>query len=131
MLHERPAHPWTVEELARQAGMSRAVFADRFAHLVGCPPMRYLTLWRMQIAARWLADGATNVAAVGHAVGYESEAAFGRAFKKVAGLSPAVWCRRAGDRNESVISEGPAGSTMPAEGAPRAVAEATDPVVGP
>jgi AraC-like DNA-binding protein len=94
MLHERPARSWTLRELAAAAGMSRAALAGRFAQLVGCPPMRYLMLWRMQIAARLLADGAVKVAAVAHDVGYESEAAFSRVFKKVAGLPPAAWRTR-------------------------------------
>jgi AraC-like DNA-binding protein len=90
-LHERPAHAWRLHELAQEAGMSRAAFAARFAHLLGQPPMEYLTLWRMQMAARLLADGATKVAAVGREVGYDSEAAFSRAFKKIVGVSPAAW----------------------------------------
>ncbi len=90
-LHECPAHPWTLNELAQQARMSRAAFAARFAHLLGHPPMQYLTLWRMQIAARLLADGSTKVAAVGREIGYDSEAAFSRAFKKTVGVSPAAW----------------------------------------
>ena len=91
MLHERPAHAWTLKELADRAGASRAVVAERFAHLVGCPPMHYLTLWRMQVAGRLLADGAMKVAATAHEVGYESEAAFSRAFKKAVGVPPAQW----------------------------------------
>jgi AraC-like DNA-binding protein len=91
MLHENPAYPWTLHELACRACMSRAALAARFAHLVGHPPMQYLTLWRMQIAARLLADGSTKVAVVGHEIGYESEAAFSRAFKKTVGKSPAAW----------------------------------------
>jgi AraC-like DNA-binding protein len=94
MLHERPARPWTVRELAEAAGLSRAVLAARFTELVECPPMHYLMLWRMQIAARLLADGAMKVAAVAHEVGYESEAAFSRVFKKVTGLAPASWRMR-------------------------------------
>jgi AraC-like DNA-binding protein len=90
-LHKHPAHSWTLNELAERAGMSRAAFAARFSHLLGKPPMQYLTLWRMQIAARLLADGATKVAAVGREIGYESEAAFSRAFKKTVGMSPAAW----------------------------------------
>jgi AraC-like DNA-binding protein len=74
--------------------MSRSVLADRFAHLVGYPPMQYLTQWRMQLAARLLSDGAMKVAVVGQEVGYASEAAFSRTFKKIAGVSPAVWRER-------------------------------------
>jgi AraC-like DNA-binding protein len=91
MLHRHPAYPWTLHELARRASMSRAALAARFTHLVGYAPIQYLTLWRMQIAARLLADGSMKVAAVGRAIGYESEAAFSRAFKKTVGLSPAAW----------------------------------------
>lgn len=91
MLHQHPAYPWTLNELARRASMSRAALAARFTHLVRHAPMQYLTLWRMQIAARLLADGSPKVATVGRAIGYESEAAFSRAFKKAVGLSPAAW----------------------------------------
>lgn len=91
LLHERPANPWTLEELARAAGASRSVLADRFTHLVGHPPMQYLTRWRMQLAARLLADGTRKVSAVGLDVGYASEAAFSRSFKRIAGMSPAAW----------------------------------------
>ena len=91
VLHARLAHPWTLNELAREAGMSRASFAARFAHLVGHSPMQYLTLWRMQVAARLLSDGSTKVAAVARDIGYESEAAFSRAFKKTVGVAPVRW----------------------------------------
>jgi AraC-like DNA-binding protein len=91
MLHEKPAHPWTLNELASCACMSRAALAARFTHLLGHAPMQYLTLWRMQIAARLLADSSMKVAAVGHEIGYESEAAFSRAFKRAVGVSPAAW----------------------------------------
>jgi AraC-like DNA-binding protein len=91
LLHARPTHAWTLEELASDAAASRAVLADRFTHFVGCPPIQYLTQWRMQIAARRLADPAAKVAVVAHEVGYESEAAFSRAFKKLVGRSPSQW----------------------------------------
>jgi AraC-like DNA-binding protein len=91
MLHEQPAYPWTLNELASRACMSRAALAARFSHLVGHAPMQYLTLWRMQIAARLLADSSMKVAAVGQEIGYESEAAFSRGFKKTVGVSPAKW----------------------------------------
>ena len=89
-LHQRPAETWTVERLARLVGLSRSVLAERFTGLVGQPPMQYLTLWRMQLASRLLIEGG-QVAAVAGAVGYESEAAFSRAFKKVVGQAPAMW----------------------------------------
>jgi AraC-like DNA-binding protein len=94
LLHDRPAHPWTLESLARDVGLSRSVLAERFAHLVGHPPMGYLTRWRMQVAARLLTDGRAKVAAVGREVGYDSEAAFSRAFKKAAGTPPGAWRRQ-------------------------------------
>ena len=94
-LHGAPAEPWTVERLARVAGASRSVFAERFTEMVGQPPMLYLALWRMQLAARLLAEG-RSVTAVADAVGYESEEAFSRAFKKVVGLAPAAWRKRGG-----------------------------------
>lgn len=95
MLHEQPAYPWTLNELANRACMSRAALAARFTHVVGHAPMQYLTLWRMQIAARLLADSSMKVATVGREIGYESEAAFSRAFKKRVGVSPATWRRSA------------------------------------
>ncbi len=89
-MHGRPTEAWTVESLAREVGLSRSVFAERFMDLMGQPPMQYLAMWRMQLASRLLADGRA-VAAVAEAVGYESEAAFSRAFKKLVGQSPAAW----------------------------------------
>ena len=96
-LHARPAHPWTLAELARAAATSRTVLAERFAQLVGVPPMQYLTQWRLQLAAEQLAGGSAKVAAVGARVGYESEAAFSRAFKRAMGQAPGEW-RRARQR---------------------------------
>lgn len=93
LLHDRPSDKWTLERLAKEIGTSRSALADRFTHLVGLPPMRYLTRWRMQLAARMLSDGAAKVSSVALDVGYESEAAFSRAFKKTVGSSPATWRR--------------------------------------
>jgi len=92
-LHGEPSALWTVEGLARLTGLSRSVFAERFTTMVGHPPMQYLALWRMQLAARLLADGGA-VAATATTVGYESEAAFSRAFKKLVGHAPGTWRRR-------------------------------------
>ena len=89
-LHSQPADAWTVETLARTVAVSRSVLAERFTSAVGQPPMQYLALWRMQLASRKLIDGET-IATVAGAVGYESEAAFSRAFKKLVGKSPATW----------------------------------------
>ena len=91
LLHARPAHDWTLEELASEAAASRSALADRFTQIVGCPPIQYLTRWRMQIAASRLADPNVKIAAVAHEIGYESEAAFSRAFKKFVGRSPSQW----------------------------------------
>jgi AraC-like DNA-binding protein len=93
-LHQRPADPWTLETLARAAGLSRSSLAERFTHFVGVPPMQYLTQWRMQAAARLLNDSQAKVSTVALQVGYDSEAAFSRAFKKIAGVSPGAWRRR-------------------------------------
>ena len=92
-LHERPAHPWTLLDLARAVGSSRTVLVERFSGVIGMPPMQYLTQWRLQLAAERLSSGSAKVAAVGAEVGYESEAAFSRAFKRATGQSPASWRR--------------------------------------
>jgi AraC-like DNA-binding protein len=97
-LHAQPARAWTLPQLARETGASRSVLAERFTYFVGHPPMLYLTRWRMQLAAGRLAAGTAPVSAVAAEVGYESEAAFCRAFKKVTSVTPASWRsrRRAG-----------------------------------
>jgi AraC-like DNA-binding protein len=94
-LHHDPAHHWTLPSLAADIGTSRSVLTERFTSLVGIPPMRYLTQWRMQLAARLLVERPMKLVAVADAVGYASEAAFSRAFKKHTGVSPAEWRRRA------------------------------------
>lgn len=91
LFHSQPAHPWTLEELARAVASSRSHVARQFALLVGLPPMHYLTQWRMQVAASLLTQSGAKVAAIGAEVGYDSEAAFSRAFKKATGLAPGAW----------------------------------------
>ena len=93
-LHARPAEDWTLESLAREAGMSRAVFAERFAETVGETPMRYLARWRMQLAARLLEEPGRPIESVAELVGYRSEAAFNRAFKNIVGTPPGAWRKR-------------------------------------
>ena len=93
LIHGRAAEPWTIENLAREVGLSRSGFAERFTYFVGIAPMTYLARWRMQIAARLLQGDGVTVARVANEVGYESEAAFHRAFKRYAGVSPGNWRR--------------------------------------
>ena len=90
-MHRDPAHDWTLESLAHQVAMSRSAFAERFMTFVGTPPMQYLMNWRLQVAARQLATTSDTVAVVANRVGYNSEAAFSRMFKKLMGLSPSDW----------------------------------------
>jgi AraC-like DNA-binding protein len=97
-LHDRPAEPWTVESLAKEAALSRSALAERFTHLIGEAPMQYLTRWRMQLAATLLRSRNVSVFEAAMEVGYASEAAFSRAFKKVVGVPPAAW--RDGQREE-------------------------------
>ena len=94
LLHTRLAHPWTAEELAREVGLSRSAFAERFTSLVGEPPMRYLAGWRMQLASQWLREGRRPVSQIAYEVGYESEASFNRAFKRAFGVPPGTWRKR-------------------------------------
>jgi AraC-like DNA-binding protein len=93
LLHHRPADAWTVAELARQTGLSRTVLAERFRYFIGEPPMAYLTRWRLQLGARALTATSHSVAQIASDVGYESEAAFNRAFKRAHGLPPARYRR--------------------------------------
>ena len=92
LMHQRPAHEWTVQELGQQVGLSRSVFSERFTQAVGEPPLSYLTRWRMQLsAARLKALPREPLKAIAAAVGYQSEAAFSRAFRRYAGKAPAEW----------------------------------------
>src|SRR5262245_5973222 len=93
LLHGRPADPWSLEQLAKAIGVSRSLLADRFSAIIGQPPMRYLTRWRIQLASRLLSEDTAKVSAVALDVGYQSEAACSRAFKAVVGISPAAWRR--------------------------------------
>ena len=96
LLHERPAHDWTLEELARETGMSRSALAERFAHKVGQTPMKYLTRWRMQIAARKLRETNLAICVIAEEAGFLSESAFIRSFKSVVGQSPGAWRKMTG-----------------------------------
>jgi AraC-like DNA-binding protein len=91
LLHADPARDWTVDDLAREVAVSRSVLAQRFTQLVGDAPMRYLAGWRMHVAKQMMRDGARNIQDVASRVGYDSEAAFNRAFKRATGSPPATW----------------------------------------
>jgi transcriptional regulator GlxA family with amidase domain len=91
LMHASPAHDWTVSELAREAAVSRSALAERFTQLIREAPMRHLAGWRVQLAKQMLRDGDSSIAEIATRVGYESEAAFNRAFKRSAGSPPAAW----------------------------------------
>ena len=90
-IHRDPARNWTLETLAHKVAMSRSAFAEQFARFLGTPPMQYLTNWRMQIAAHQLLSTTDSVSTVANRIGYDSEAAFSRAFKKLVGAPPSEW----------------------------------------
>ncbi len=91
MIHADPTTPWSADSLAREVGMSRSAFVDRFTTLVGLPPIRYLTRWRLQTAKLTLRETKVTVAQLAYSVGYESEESFSRAFKREFGLPPSKW----------------------------------------
>ena len=93
LMHEEPARQWSVEELGERVGLSRSALHERFADMIGQPPMQYLANWRMQVASALLRDTSAPVASVAQDVGYDSEAAFARAFKRAVGKPPAAWRR--------------------------------------
>lgn len=110
-LHQRVAHPWTTEELAREAFLSRSAFAERFTAVLGMPPMSYLTRWRMLVASRRLRESPASIARIAGEVGYESESTFTRAFTREIGCPPGVFRRRG--------VAGPAESAIPRSGRAR------------
>ena len=99
LLHQNPERPWTIDELGRQVGLSRSALHERFTQFLGQPPMQYLANWRIQVGSRLLRETPQTVASIALEVGYESEAAFSRAFKRLVGLPPAAWRRAASARS--------------------------------
>jgi|SRR5215831_18463417 len=93
LLHERPGHSWTVEELADSVGLSRSALAQRFTDVIGQAPIQYLTRWRLTVAAQRLRNERASLASIAADSGYDSEAAFNRAFKRAIGTTPAAWRR--------------------------------------
>lgn len=94
LLHARLGEPWTVDALGREAGLSRSALAKRFTEILGMPPMHYLANWRIHVAAHELINSNKSIVRIAEEVGYESEAAFTRAFKRLMGTPPAAWRRQ-------------------------------------
>ena len=97
-LHARPAFAWTLEDLARESGTSRSVLAERFQHIVGSSPIAYLTQWRMLLATNLLRRSTAPLSRIAEDVGYQTDTAFSRAFRREYGVPPGVWRRRGGAR---------------------------------
>jgi AraC-like DNA-binding protein len=97
-MHEKPAEPWTVADLAQRSGMSRSAFAAHFAQVIGVAPIEYLTRWRLRKAAGMLRMGTAGIAEIAAHVGYDSEASFSKAFKRSIGVSPGAFRRGAENR---------------------------------
>jgi transcriptional regulator GlxA family with amidase domain len=91
LMHQNIRAPWSAEALAREVALSRSAFMDRFRTLIGMPPIRYLTVWRLQTARLQLRESGKTVSQLAYSVGYDSEAAFSRAFKREFGLAPIQW----------------------------------------
>jgi AraC-like DNA-binding protein len=108
LLHGDPARAWTVDELAREVALSRSALADRFTGLVGEPPIQYLLRWRLALAAQALRDDDQAIGRIAARSGYESQAAFSRAFRREFGMPPAAWRRAEHGHLRSGRSTGPA-----------------------
>jgi len=93
VMHRDTTRRWTVDDLGREVGLSRSALADRFVRLIGVPPMHYLANWRMQVATQQLRNTSVSLAQLAEIVGYDSEAAFSRAFKNAFGVAPGTWRR--------------------------------------
>ena len=105
LVHRLPCHPWTLTELAAEVGASRSVLAERFTHFLSEPPLTYLARWRLQLAARRLQTTRQTVLQIAADVGYESEAAFNRAFKREFGLPPAQYRKKLAESSAQLTRE--------------------------
>ncbi len=125
LLHARPAEAWTLERLGEESGLSRTVLHERFVQFIGLPPMQYLAEWRMQLAAGRLRDSDAKIVEIALDVGYESEAAFARAFKRMVGLTPGAWRRAHLARHGGRRPPEPLPEHRPASGGETTRAQAT------
>jgi AraC-like DNA-binding protein len=112
-MHDDPGHPWTLQKLAARVCMSRSVFAQRFKETVGMTPMEYLTRWRMLLAADRLKHSADSLSAIASTLGYESESAFGKAFRRVMDCSPRQYSRRASSSTAQLATVEPSYHDQP------------------
>jgi AraC-like DNA-binding protein len=103
-MHDDPGHHWTLQELAGRLGMSRSIFALKFKETVGETPMEYLTRWRMLLAGDRLKNSDDSISIIASSLGYESESAFGKAFKRVMGCSPKQYSRGGGSTPRSLTA---------------------------
>jgi AraC-like DNA-binding protein len=108
LMHRNPARPWTIADLAKEVGISRSVLAEHFRHYLGEPPMAYLTGWRLQLGAHLLKSTSSSVIEIASEVGYESEPAFNRAFKREFGLPPARFRTQAKSARAAAVQPAPA-----------------------
>lgn len=105
LMHAKLAHPWTVEALGREIGLSRSALATRFGEVLGVPPMQYLASWRLHVAAHELVNSSKSILQIAHEVGYDSEASFTRAFKRVMDAPPATWRRQRRGQRQALAME--------------------------
>src|SRR5205085_9611754 len=103
LMHRRPAHPWTIAALANDVGISRSVLAERFRRYLSETPIAYLTRWRLQLGAQMLKSTSSSVAQIAAEVGYESEPAFNRAFKREFTLPPARFRSRSKSARNIIV----------------------------
>lgn len=118
LFHHDIARSWTVDDLGREVGLSRSALGERFTRLIGVAPMHYLTNWRMQVAAQMLRNSTASLAQVANTVGYESEAAFSRAFKRAFLMAPATW-RRAHSKTAQTPTSGSGSDKATGKSAPK------------
>ena len=111
LIHGEPWEPWSLAELCARAGLSKTVLTEKFAVLIGSSPIEYLTHWRMQIAARWLTQSGLPVERIAERCGYDSIAAFSKAFKRTLGVSPGAYRRAATDQKRAQTSA-PSGTPL-------------------
>ena len=118
LLHDRPDRAWTVDELARAVGLSRSALHERFVRFLGHPPMQYLAQWRIQLGARLLRESNRTVATIALEVGYDSEAAFSRAFSRMVGRPPAAWRKAQSGADSDARKTGADGTCEPTRSTP-------------